>query len=111
VRGRAVEIEIVFFDVLSVVGFAIGQAKKSFLQDGILPVPQRQRETKQLMIVAYARKTVLAPMIGTRSRMVMCEIFPGVAILAIVLADGAPLAFAEIGPPFSPGNAGGTCFV
>jgi hypothetical protein len=32
----------------------------------------------------------------------MREIFPGVPLRAVILADGAPLAFAEIRPPTFP---------
>src|SRR5882724_2904911 len=36
--------------------------------------------------------------------MVMGEIVPGVAVLAIVLADRTPLPLAEVGSPFLPGD-------
>src|SRR5271165_1503379 len=56
------------------------------------------------MIVAQSGEAVLAPVIGARTRLVMAEIVPRVAVLAIVLADCAPLAFAEVWPPLSPWN-------
>src|SRR5580692_4600053 len=41
-------------------------------------------------------------MVRARSCLVMTEIVPGVAVLAIVFADGAPLAFTQIGSPLFP---------
>ena len=38
----------------------------------------------------------------------MGEIVPGVAVLAVVLADRAPLPLAEVGSPFFPGDSGVT---
>ena len=36
--------------------------------------------------------------------LVMGEVIPGVAVLAVILPDGSPLAFAQVGPPFLPGG-------
>jgi len=46
---------------------------------------------------------VFAPAIGAAACMVVREVVPGVAVGAVVLADGAPLAFAEVGPKMPPG--------
>ena len=54
-RRRAVEVEVVFLDVLAVIAFAVGQAEQPFLEDGILAVPQGQREAEPLLIVGDAR--------------------------------------------------------
>jgi hypothetical protein len=43
-----------------------------------------------------------SPVIGARAGLIVREIVPRVAVLAVVLADRAPLAFAEIGPPLFP---------
>src|SRR5260370_1867761 len=100
--GRAVEVEVVFLDILAVVAFAVGQAEQPLLQNGVLAIPEGQRETESLMIVGNAGDTVLAPAIGARAGLVVAEIVPGVASLAVVLANRAPLAFAQIRPPFLP---------
>src|SRR5215831_8532008 len=57
------------------------------------------------MTVAEAGDAVLAPAIGAAACMVMREIFPGGAVLAVVLAHRAPLALADIRPPALPGDA------
>ena len=69
---------------------------------GSLPVPERQRETQPLLEVGEAREPVLAPVVRARSRLVVGEVLPRVAVRAVVLADGAPLPLAEIRPPLPP---------
>ncbi len=103
--GRGgVEIIIELLDVLAVVALAVGQAEQPFLQDRVLAVPERQRQAQPLMLVAEPGDAVLAPAIGPRARLVVREILPGVAVGAVVLAHGAPLALAEIGPPALPAH-------
>ena len=48
-RGRAVEVEVVFLDVFAVVGLAVGQAEHAFLEDGVFAVPQGHAKAKQLL--------------------------------------------------------------
>src|SRR6516225_7014525 len=102
--GGAVAVVVILLDVLPVIGLAVGQAVNSFLEDRVLPVPQGKRKAQSLPVVADAGETVLAPMIGARPRLIVTEIVPGIAVFAVVLADGAPLAFAEVGPPLPPRN-------
>ena len=102
VGRRAVQVEIVFLDVFSVVAFVVGQPKQPFLENRIVAVPQRDGEAEPLMIVGNSRKAIFAPAIGARASLVMRKIIPGVASLAVVLADCAPLAFAEVGAPLLP---------
>ena len=56
------------------------------------------------MLVADARETILAPVIGAGSGLIMSEVVPGVSIVAVVLADRTPLPLAQIRAPLSPGN-------
>src|SRR5581483_6168906 len=49
-----------------------------------------------------ARDAVLAPAVGARAGMIMREEIPGVTARAVVLAHGAPLAFAEVRSPLLP---------
>src|SRR5208283_72247 len=107
-RGRAIEVEVVFFNVFAVVGFAVRQAEHAFLEDGVFTIPQGYAEAQQLLIIADASKTVLTPVIRTGSGLVMSEVVPGITILAVVLADRAPLPLAKVGSPFSPWCLGGT---
>src|SRR5262249_49335922 len=39
------------------------------------------------------------------ARLVMAEVVPGIAIVAVVFAHGAPLALAEVGAPLPPQDA------
>src|SRR6516162_6795005 len=102
VSGCAVQVEIIFLDVLPVIGLAVGQPERPFLDYRVLAVPQGQRKTQPLVIVAETGETILTPVIGARAGLIMAEIVPRVPVAAIVLADGAPLAFAEVGPPLPP---------
>jgi hypothetical protein len=108
VRGRAVEVEPVLLDVLAVVALAVGQAEHPLLEDRVGAVPERERETQPLALVADAGDPVLAPAVGARARLVVREVVPRVAAGAVVLAHGAPLALAEVGPPGLPRNRAGT---
>ena len=103
VGRRAVEVEVVFLDVLAVIAFGVGEAEEPLLQDRVLPVPERQREAEPLLAVGDSRDPILAPAIGPRAGLVMAEIIPGVAVRAVVLAHRPPLPLAEIGAPFPPG--------
>src|SRR5215475_11548491 len=58
-----------------------------------------------LLVVREASQTVLAPVIGAGARLIMAEVVPGIAIVAVVFAHRAPLALAEVGPPFAPQDA------
>src|SRR6185503_9480521 len=69
-------------------------------------VPQRQREAQPLLVVREPREPVLAPAVGAGSGLVVGEVVPGVAVVAVVLADRAPLPLAEVGPPLLPGDVG-----
>ena len=101
-RWRAVQIEVILFDVLTVVAFAVGQTEEALLEDRVFAVPESQAETKQLMIIADACKPVLAPVIRARTRLVMAEVVPGIAVLTVVFPHGAPLALTQVRPPFLP---------
>ena len=102
VGRRAVEVEVVFLDVLAVVPFAVGQAEEPFLQERVLPVPQGQREAQALLVIGNAGQPVFAPAVGARAGVIVGEEIPGVAPLAVVLAHGSPLPLAQVRPPFLP---------
>src|SRR6516165_5011066 len=103
-RWGRVEIEVVLLDVLAVVTLAIGEAKEAFFDDRISSIPKCQREAQTLLLVGEASQTVLAPMVGARTRLIMAEVAPRVAIVAVVLAHGPPLALRQIGTPLLPRN-------
>ena len=102
VRGRAIEVEVVLLHILAVVALAVGEPEQALLEDRVALVPQRQREAQQLLVVAQSAEPVLAPPVGARTCLVVGEVVPGVAVLAVVLADRAPLPLAEIRSPFLP---------
>ena len=102
---RAIEVIIDLLDVLAVIALAIGQPEETLLQNRVMPVPQRYSQAYQLPPVAPAGDAVLAPAIGPAAGVIMREILPGVAVLAVILADGAPLPLADIGPPAVPRHA------
>src|SRR6185436_17791463 len=104
VSRRGVEIEVVLFDVLAVIPFGVGEAEEPLLQDWVDSVPQRQRQTQVSLVVAEAREAVLAPAVGTRASLVVTEVAPSVAVVAVVLAHRTPLSLAQIRTPLAPGN-------
>src|SRR4029453_8693232 len=40
----------------------------------------------------------------SRTRLVVAEVIPGITVVAVILAHGAPLTFAEVRPPLFPGD-------
>ena len=99
---RAVEVEVVLLHILAVVPLAVGQSEEPLLEDRIFPVPQGQREAEALLVVGDAGQPVFAPAVGARAGLIVGEEAPGIAVLAVVLADRSPLALAEVGAPFLP---------
>ena len=105
VRRDVVDVEVVLLDVLAVVALDVRQAEQALLQDRVALVPQRDRQAQPLLVVADPGDAVLAPPVRAGPRLVMAEVRPGVAAVAVVLADRAPLALAQVRPPGAPGNA------
>ncbi len=99
---RRIQIKVIFLYVLAVISFAAGKSEKPLFQNRVVAIPKRERETGGLMAVRDAAESVFAPAIRTRARLVMRKIIPSRAVLAIVFAHRAPLAFAEIRPPALP---------
>jgi hypothetical protein len=64
VGRRGVEVEVVLLHVLAVVALTVGQAEEPFLEDGIVAVPQGQREAEELPVVADAGEPVFTPPIS-----------------------------------------------
>src|SRR5262249_21148447 len=81
-----------------------GQAEHPLLEDRVPAVPQRQREAEALLVVGDAGQPVLAPAVRARAGLVVAEVRPGVARVAVVLADRSPLALREIRSPLTPGS-------
>src|SRR6266567_1314867 len=99
---RAVDVKVVFLNVLAVVSFAVREAEHAFFEDGVFAIPQGHAEAQQLLVIADSCKTVLAPVIRTGSGLVVGEVVPGISVLAVIFPNRAPLSFAEVRSPFSP---------
>src|SRR5258708_3390972 len=62
----------------------------------------RRGKEQALLVVNKTGEAVLSPMIGARPGLIMGEVIPRIAGLAVIFADGASLAFAEVRPPLPP---------
>src|SRR4029077_16632922 len=89
----------------AVVAFGVGQAKEALLENRVVAVPQCEREAELLGVVGDAGQAVLAPVVRARARLIVREVFPRVAVDAVILADRSPLALAQIRTPLPPGHA------
>jgi hypothetical protein len=101
-RRRGVEVVVELLDVLAVVPLAVGEAEQALFQDRIATVPERQSEAELLLVVAEAGEAVFPPAVDAAAGVIVREIVPRGAVRAVVLADGAPLALAQIRPPEPP---------
>ena len=105
-RRRGVEVEVVLLDVLAVVALGVGEPEHPLLEDRVGAVPHGDPEAQMLVLVAHSGDAVLTPHVRPRARLVVGEVAPRVAVVAVVLAHGAPLALAEVRPPSSPWHTG-----
>ena len=65
VRRRAVGIEINLLHILAVIALRTGETEEAFLQNRIVLIPEGERETKPLFVIANAAYAVFAPTIGS----------------------------------------------
>ena len=120
-KGRAIAARIVTIVaiVLALIGGIAFYLERSVLDEGgfktiatelILSDEIREQVAGTAVEELYANvdveQAVLAPPIGARARLVVREMRPRIAIVALVLANRTPLALAEVWSPFLPGNAG-----
>src|SRR5215467_2787808 len=59
--GRTVEVEVILFDILAMIAFAVGQAEQALLEDRILAVPERERKAEPLLVIGKAGQTIFSP--------------------------------------------------
>src|SRR5439155_9064440 len=102
VRGGVVEIVVVLLHVLAVVPLDVAESEEPFLQNRIASVPERNGKAEGLVTVAETGEAVFVPAVGARSCMIVRKVGPGVAVGAVVLADGAPGALGEVRAPALP---------
>ena len=106
VRRRAVDGPPVLLGVLAVVALLVGEAEEALLEDGVLAVPEGDRDVEEAEAVADAAEPVLTPAVGPRHGVVEGELRPRVALRRVVLAYGAPLPPRQVGAPESPRGVG-----
>ncbi len=99
---RRVDVEIGLLHILAAVALLAREAEHALLQKGVMAVPECERQTQILTLVADAPEPVLAPTIGARAGLLEGEVIPGLAVCAVVLAHGTPGAFGEVRPPSAP---------
>ena len=106
---RRVGIPPVLLDVLAVIALVAAEAEDALLQERVAAVPEGEREAHALLEVANTRQAVFVPAVGARASVLMREIVPGRAVIAVVLAHRAPGALTEIRAERLPlpGPAGG----
>ena len=77
-RRRGVEIEVILFDIFAMIALVAGQPKQAFLEDRIPAIPEGEGEADELMPIADASDTILAPAIGLGTGLIVGKIVPGV---------------------------------
>jgi hypothetical protein len=107
VRRRAVHVEPILLDVLTVVALAIGQPEHPLLENRVRAVPQRQRQAQPLTLIADPGDPILTPPIRARPRLLVREVVPRIPAPAVVLAHRPPLALAQIRAPRLPRSGAG----
>ncbi len=98
-RWSAIQVKIIFLDVLAVVSLAVSQTEKPLFYDWVFPVPQGEGKTKDLLVIGNAAEAILAPAVSTGASLVMGEEVPSVTRFAVVLTYSTPLPLTQIGPP------------
>src|SRR5215203_1007664 len=84
------------------IAFFIRQAKQPLLEYWIATVPQCNRQTQELAVVAETGDAVLSPSIGSAARLIVSDIIPRRTARAVVLTHRAPLSLAEVWAPSTP---------
>jgi hypothetical protein len=88
------------------IAFRVGETKQALFQNGIALIPEGKCQAQSLFDIAEAANAVFAPAIRAAARVIVRQIFPGVAVSAVILTHGAPLSFAQVrAPEFPTGGA------
>jgi hypothetical protein len=91
--GGRVKVEVIFFDILSMIAFRAAEAKEPFFQDRITAIPERHGKTQPLMVIADPGEAVLTPAVGSRTSVIVWKKIPGSARGAVVFPHRPPLTF------------------
>jgi hypothetical protein len=100
--GSSVEIIVKLFDVFAVVALRIGQAEEALFENGVLAIPQRDAEAEVFFLIAKTGEAVFSPTIGATASVFVRKVIPRRAVGAVVFADRAPLALAQVSAPATP---------
>src|SRR5262249_50410821 len=101
-RGRGIQIEVALFDIFAVVPLVIRETKEALLQNRILPIPERGRESQTALSITETKKAIFAPTIYAAARVIVWKVFPAISICRIILTHRPPLAFRKIRSPSAP---------
>src|SRR3954468_5723602 len=94
--------EVALLDILAVIRLARHEAEVALLENGVLLVPERERPAEDLIAITEAGDAVLAPAERLRSRQIVREVRPRIAVRAVILAHRSPGAVGEVRPPLAP---------
>lgn len=84
--GGGVEVVVELLHVFAVVSLMAGHTKEAFLEDAVLAIPERETETKTLVVVGNTTKAILAPPVYTRASVFVREMAPCVAVRRVIFA-------------------------
>ena len=102
---------VVLLDILAVVYLRCCSDRTSVPSGSARDRSTMQSRSKALFVVRNTCQSLFAPSIGSRSRLIMGEVVPHVSVTAVVLADGAPLPFAQIHARLRPRHTASTRLV
>src|SRR5215831_11490786 len=84
------------------VTFGSAQSEQPLLENRIVAVPQRKGEAQPAFSVADSKQSILAPPVRPAARVIVRQVVPTLSSGRIVLANGTPLAFGQVGSPSPP---------
>jgi hypothetical protein len=70
-------------------------------------IPQGYRQTDVLEAITKATQPIFIPALGPAAGLIMAEIFPGAATVAVIFMHGSPGTFTEVGAPVFPVSVAG----
>jgi hypothetical protein len=82
--------------------FMGSESEHAFFENRVVSIPESESKAEILVAIANTGNAIFIPTVGTRAGMIVREIAPGVAILAVILADGAPGALRQERAPTIP---------
>jgi hypothetical protein len=84
------------------IAFMCGETEHAFFENGIVSIPESDGKAEILVTIAKTGDAIFIPTVGTRAGVIVREIAPGVATLAVILANSAPSALRQERSPTIP---------